>query len=99
VETDNVDGLDGASDHGNSDDEDSDDDSPVPNPDLPLFARSMPGVLTKDQLLTDIDLDHIKLRIQGQDAETCELVGWETDGLDGSNPIKGIIADLVAAAG
>lgn len=79
--------------------EDSDDEPPVPDPDVPLFARGMPGVLTKDQLLADIDLDHIKLRVRGQEAETCDLVSWETRSIDDPHSIKGAIAELVAAVG
>ena len=82
-----------------NDNDDPGDGSPVPLPDLPLFARSMPGILTKSQLLTGIDLDHIKLRIHGQEAETCDLMHWETKEMDNPNSIKGIIADLVAAVG
>lgn len=67
--------------------------------DVPLFARGMPGILSKEHLLTDIDLDKIKLRIRGQDAETGDLVGWEDHDLDNPHSIKGIIADLVAAVG
>jgi arginine-tRNA-protein transferase len=79
--------------------EDSDDDAPVPNPDLPLFARSIPGILTKNQLLTEIDIDHIKLRIHGQEAETCDLVSWNEWNIDDPQSIKGILAELVAAVG
>jgi arginine-tRNA-protein transferase len=82
-----------------SGDEDSDEDLPVPDPDLPLFKRPMPGVLTRDQLLNEIDLDHIKIRIQGHDAETCHLNDWESSSMDNPYSIKGAIADLVAAVG
>ena len=81
------------------DGEGSDDDLEVPNPELPLFARSMPGVLTKTQLLHETDLDHIKLRIRGQEAETCDLMDWDIWDIDDPNSIKGVIAELVAAVG
>jgi arginyl-tRNA---protein transferase len=81
------------------DEEDSDEDLPIPNPDLPLFERAMPGVLTRAQLLTEIDLDHINLRIRGQEAETCDLVSWEDSSIDNPHSLKGIIAELVAAVG
>ena len=82
-----------------NDEDDSDDDAPVPHPDLPLFARSIPGVLTRDQLLTEIDIDHIMLRIRGLEAETCDLVSWEESSIDDPKSIKGIIAEMVAAVG
>jgi arginine-tRNA-protein transferase len=89
----------GFGDDETADEDDSDDDAPVPDPDMPLFTRPFPGVLTKTQLLTEIDLDHIKLRIRGQEAETCDLIDWETNDIDSPNSMKGIIAGLVAAVG
>jgi arginine-tRNA-protein transferase len=80
-------------------DEDADDDPPLPDPDVPLFARSMPGVLTRDQLRADIDLDHIRLRVRGREAEACHLVGWEDSSMDDPSSIKCMIAELVAAVG
>lgn len=82
-----------------NEDQDSDDDGPVPNPETPLFARSIPGVLTREQLLTEIDLDHIRLRIRDTEAETSDLVSWDTSDMDNVHSLKGIIADLVAAVG
>jgi len=79
--------------------EDGDDNAPVPNPDLPIFARSMPGILTRTQLLTEVDLDRITIRVRGQDAETCDLVGWDEENIDNPNSIKGSVAELVAAVG
>ncbi|KAH8687839.1 arginine-tRNA-protein transferase-like protein 1 [Tricladium varicosporioides] len=77
---------------------DSDDSCP-PNPDLPLFSRGMSGILTKDQLLANVDLDHIKLRIRAQEAETCDLVSWEDSDINDSHSIKGLIAELACAVG
>jgi arginine-tRNA-protein transferase len=59
----------------------------------------MPGILTKTQLQRDVDLDHINLRIQGTEAETCDLVSWDTSSIDNPHSIKGIVAELVAAVG
>jgi len=78
---------------------DPDSDAPVPNASLPLFLRGMPGILTKTQLQRDVDLDHINLQIQGTEAETCDLVSWDTSSIDNPHSIKGIIAELVAAVG
>ncbi|KAF4634986.1 hypothetical protein G7Y89_g3115 [Cudoniella acicularis] len=75
------------------------DDLPTPNPDLILFSRGTPGILTKDQLITDIDLDYVKLRIRGQDAEACDLISWDDSSIDDPHSIKGIIAELAAAVG
>ena len=79
--------------------DDSDGEPPLEDPGLPLFARTMPGILTRDQLLTEVDLDHVKLRIHGETAETCDLVSWETTDMNTTFSIKGIIADLIAAIG
>lgn len=82
-----------------ADAEDSDDDPPVPNPDLPIYARNIPGIMTKDQLLASVDLDHIKLRIREVEAETFMLVDWEERSLDNVQSIKARIAELAAAVG
>lgn len=73
--------------------------STSPDASIPLFARSMPGILTRSQLKTDIDLDHIKLRIRNHDAETCDLMAWEEESIENPQCLKGIIADLVSAVG
>lgn len=82
------------------DEEQSDDeDGPVPDPGKPIFERSMPGILTKDQILAEVDLDHIKLSIRNTEAEACDLVSWDTSDMGSTCSIKGIIAELVAAVG
>ncbi|RDW62762.1 hypothetical protein BP5796_11064 [Coleophoma crateriformis] len=77
----------------------SDTDSATPDLSTPLFARSMPGILSRSQLETDIDLNHIKLRIRNHDAETCDLMAWEDESIDNPQCLKGIIAELVSAVG
>lgn len=81
------------------DGDDKDDDVVVVDPKIPLFARSMPGVMTRDQLMTEIDLDQIKLKLFGSSAICSDLVGWDTSDVDLNNEIKGIIAELVSAVG
>jgi arginine-tRNA-protein transferase len=78
---------------------DSDNEPPVPNPDLPLFKRSVPGILTKSQLLNDVNLDRIRLRIRTVEVEACDLLSWETSNIDSPYSIKGRIAELAAAVG
>ncbi|TVY43586.1 Arginyl-tRNA--protein transferase [Lachnellula subtilissima] len=78
---------------------DSDGDLPVLDPDTPLFSRNMPGILTKEQLLTDVDLDHVKLRLRGQEAHTCDLVSWDDGDVEDLASMKGIIGDLASAVG
>ncbi|KAH7356823.1 arginine-tRNA-protein transferase-like protein 1 [Rhexocercosporidium sp. MPI-PUGE-AT-0058] len=80
-------------------DDDSDDDPPLSDPDTPLFARSMPGILNKAQLLQEVNLDTIKLSVRGQPAEARQLVSWATSDIDDSSSIKGVIAELAAAIG
>lgn len=82
-----------------ADAEDSDDDPPIPNPDLPIYSRNIPGIMTKDQLLESVDLDHIKLRVREVEAEACMLVDWEERSLDDVQSIKARIGELAAAVG
>jgi arginine-tRNA-protein transferase len=93
-------------DFSDDDDDDDDDDEqfeeedgPLSNPEKPIFERSMPGLLTKEQILAEVDLDHIKIRIRDTEAETGELVRWETSDIGSTRSIKGIIAELVSAVG
>jgi arginine-tRNA-protein transferase len=79
--------------------DDGDEESPVPDPEKPVFERSMPGLLTKEQIIAEGDLDHIKIRLQNTEAETGDLVGWETWEVGSTTSIKGIIAELVAVVG
>ncbi|CZR53255.1 related to arginine-tRNA-protein transferase [Phialocephala subalpina] len=82
-----------------AEDDDSDEEQEVPNPDIPLFSRGVPGIMTRDEILEKVDLDHIKLRVRGREAEACQLVSWDDGELDSAHSIKGIIAELVAAIG
>jgi arginine-tRNA-protein transferase len=66
---------------------------------LPIFLRPIPGLLTKQQLLEDVDLDHVKLSIRDQEAECCDLVSWDESNIEDPHAIKGIIAELVSAVG
>jgi len=78
---------------------DENEDGPVPFPDLPIFARNMPGILTKTQILTESDLDHVKISLWGEEAETSDLISWAVDDIDSVNSLKGMIAELVGAVG
>ncbi|TVY29724.1 Arginyl-tRNA--protein transferase [Lachnellula hyalina] len=77
----------------------SDDDPSSLDPDTPLFSRKMPGILTKEQLLTEVDLDHVKLRLRGQEAHTCDLVSWDDGDVEDLASMKGIIGELASAVG
>jgi hypothetical protein len=77
----------------------NEEDGPVPDPEKPIFERSIPGILTKEQIFAEVDLDHIKIRVRDTEAETGDLVSWETSDMGSTRSIKGIIAELVAAVG
>jgi arginyl-tRNA---protein transferase len=61
------------------------------------FHRGILGTLTKEQLLAQGDLEHIKSRIRYTYADACGLVGWKDRDIDDATSIKGIIAELAAA--
>ncbi|TAQ84757.1 hypothetical protein B7494_g6910 [Chlorociboria aeruginascens] len=88
-----------SSEPSNPDSDSDDDEPPVPNPSLPIFSRGMPGLMTKQQLLTDIDLDHIKIRIGDVEAETGELRTWHKEELENLASVVGLIAELISAIG
>jgi len=80
-------------------DESDEEDGPLSEPDKPIFERSTPGLMTKEQILAEVDLDHIKIRVRDTEAETGDLVNWDTSDIGSTRSIKGIIAELVAAVG
>jgi arginyl-tRNA---protein transferase len=80
---------------GQSDEEDG----PITDPEKPIFERSIPGILTKEQIVAAVDLDHIKILVRDTAAETGDLVSWDKGDMGSTRSIKGIIAELVAAVG
>ncbi|KAF3480523.1 arginine-tRNA-protein transferase [Arthroderma uncinatum] len=72
----------------------------IPNEEsMSLFDLHMPGVLTLEELRTQVDLDHWHLLIRGMLVEMTDLVGWETSSMTNPQAIKGIVAELAAALG
>ncbi|TGO89597.1 hypothetical protein BPOR_0102g00200 [Botrytis porri] len=85
------------SDSNNTPDEDQ---SALYNADSkPIFETSMPGLLSKSDILTKSPLDHVKIRLGQRVHETHELVSWENDSVGDVDSLKGIIAELISAVG
>ncbi|KAK2625636.1 hypothetical protein QTJ16_004948 [Diplocarpon rosae] len=78
---------------------DFDEHNPLSDPGTPLFSRSIPGILTKTQLLNEVDLDSIKISVRGVEAEAKDLVSWESSDIDSPGSTKCIISELAAAVG
>lgn len=66
---------------------------------IPLFARDMPGILSKDKLLSEVDLDSIYIRIGDVCFFSRDLENWRNSSIESGYSIKGIIAEIVAAVG
>jgi arginine-tRNA-protein transferase len=66
---------------------------------LSLFDIHMPGVLTADQVLTQLDLDHWLLLVHGSFVHMSDLVAWEDADLRNAQSIKGIVGELAAVLG
>lgn len=66
---------------------------------LSLFDIRMPGVLTADQVLSQLDLDHWLLLVHGNFVHMSDLVGWEDANLRSAQSIKGIVGELAAVLG
>ncbi|KAK2873704.1 hypothetical protein FQN49_002143 [Arthroderma sp. PD_2] len=66
---------------------------------MSLFDLHVPGVLTVEEVQTQIDLDRWPLLIRGMLVEMMDLVGWETSSIKNPQAIKGIVAELAAALG
>lgn len=81
----------------------SDEEEPIPElanqEAMSLFDIRMPGVLTADEVLTQLDLDHWLLLVHGNFVHMCDLVGWEEADLCNPQSIKGIVGELAAVLG
>ncbi|KAL0940745.1 arginine-trna-protein transferase 1 [Colletotrichum truncatum] len=66
-----------------------------------LFDTGMPGVMTLEEVRTLIEMDHLKLRIDGSGMlfETGDLVAWHRQDVGTSGCLKAGIAELIAALG
>ena len=67
-------------------------------PEGSLFDYNIPGVLSKEQM-SKLDLAHWKLLVRTSLIELEDLRGWERWKVDDPGSIKGIAAELIAAAG
>jgi len=67
--------------------------------DMSLFDVNMPGVLTRQELEDQVDLDHWLLVAHGVLVEMIDLVAWETSNIEDPQAIKGIVGELAAALG
>lgn len=76
----------------------SSEDSSTSLEDISVFDRDMPGIVHRGDLHSSL-LDHIKIRVRGEIAETSDLVSWEPSSIDDQNSIKRVIAELVAVVG
>ncbi|KUL90214.1 hypothetical protein ZTR_01897 [Talaromyces verruculosus] len=66
---------------------------------LSLFSIGMPGVLTAEEVLSGIDLDHWLLLVHGTFVHMEDLVGWEDAQITDAQSVKGIVGELVAVLG
>lgn len=62
---------------------------------LSLFQLGMPGLLSRQEVDEQFDLDQIKVSLgRGQVYGASRLMGWDED--DGSMSLKGLFAEMVA---
>ncbi|KAK5007874.1 Arginyl-tRNA--protein transferase 1 [Cryomyces antarcticus] len=66
---------------------------------LSLFDLTMPGMMTANEVMEHIDLDHISLEIRGAVHRMEQLVSWQEGSLTDSRSLKGIVAELAACVG
>lgn len=66
---------------------------------LSLFSIGMPGVMTADEVLDQIDLDHWLLLVHGTFVHMEDLVGWEDAYITDAQSVMGIVGELVAVLG
>ncbi|OCK77147.1 hypothetical protein K432DRAFT_407578, partial [Lepidopterella palustris CBS 459.81] len=91
-------------------DEDNDDDFPLPSPadaaaaveaGLSLFSLRIPGVMTVEEVIEQIDLDQVSIEMEADEVVQMEdLVSWDpSDSLLDPRTLKGFIAEFAACVG
>ena len=85
----------------NNEEEEKEEDLPelVNEEALSLFTIGMPGVLTAEEVLSQMDLDHWLLLVHGTFVHMEDLVGWEDAQITDAQSVKGIVGELVAVLG
>ncbi|KAK2758282.1 Arginyl-tRNA--protein transferase 1 [Arachnomyces sp. PD_36] len=73
--------------------------SGVADEDRSLFDVGMPGVLTRQQLQSQVDLDSWRLLIRGMIVSMEDLVSWEESDIMNPHSLKGIVGELAAVLG
>lgn len=64
-----------------------------------IFDTEMPGILTKQAVQNQVNLDNIKIQIFGANYVTSDLVSWEEDGNDDPKSLKSLFTGFAAAVG
>ncbi|TQS35954.1 hypothetical protein Golomagni_03609 [Golovinomyces magnicellulatus] len=77
----------------------NEDPSHVIDLDVPLFARNMPGILTREQLPIESDLGKMFVKLYYTERFACDLKDWSSGSIDDLCTIKGIVAEVVSAFG
>jgi arginine-tRNA-protein transferase len=67
--------------------------------DMSLFDIHMPGVMTVEEVESQIDLDYWLLVVEGTLIHMIDLVGWETSNIRNPQSVKGIAGELAAVLG
>ncbi|SZF04013.1 unnamed protein product [Blumeria hordei] len=67
--------------------------------DVPVFALGMPGILTRDELLSQVDLDEVIIEVDNLRTKASCLIGWQRSNINSNLSVKGFIAGLVATVG
>ena len=59
----------------------------------------MPGILTRQELDDQIDLDNWLLLVRGIIVHMNDIVSWDESDMNNSRSLKGIVAELAAVLG
>ncbi|RKF75742.1 Arginyl-tRNA--protein transferase 1 [Golovinomyces cichoracearum] len=77
----------------------NEDPSHVIDADVPLFARNMPGILTREELPMESDLGKMFVKLYYTERFACNLEDWGSSSIDDLYSIKGIVAEVFSAFG
>ncbi len=79
--------------------EDSEEEAAEEAESVALFDTGMPGILSKQEILEQVNLDMINIRLFGAEYVTSDLMSWAEGDIDQPNSLRALFAGFAAAVG
>ncbi|KAL9078046.1 MAG: hypothetical protein Q9157_003044 [Trypethelium eluteriae] len=66
---------------------------------LSLLELGMPGVMTAEEVESQIDLDRMKIKVRNRQVNTEDIISWGQGSIEDAQSIKGVVAEFAACVG